>query len=56
VATIAKNEVSRWLKIDAQLCIILKSNIHSSLRQIFHAYETCSKVWEQAKLLYTNDT
>jgi len=23
---------------------------------MFHAYESCSKVWEQAKLLYTNDT
>jgi len=51
-----ENEVSRWLKIDAQLCIIIKSTIHSSLKQNFRTYETCSKFWEQAKLLYTNDT
>ena len=47
--TVAENEVFRWLKIDAQLCIVIKSTIHSSLKQIFHTYETCSKVWEQAK-------
>ena len=29
---VAKNEVSRWLKIDAQLCIVIKSTIHSSLK------------------------
>jgi len=49
---VAKNE----LKIDAQLCIVIKSTIHSSLKQNFHTYETYSEVWEQAKLLYTNDT
>ena len=54
--TLAENEVVRWSKIDAQLCIVIKSTIHSSLKQIFRTYETCSEVWEQAKLLYTNDT
>jgi len=28
-----ENEVSRWLKIDAQLCIVIKSTIHSSLKK-----------------------
>jgi len=32
---VVENEVSRWLKIDAQLCIVIKSTIHSSLKQIF---------------------
>jgi len=54
--TLAENEVFRRLKIDAQLCVVIKSTIHSSLKQFFCTYETCSKVWEQAKLLYTNDT
>lgn len=36
VATIAKNELSYWLKIHAQLCIVPKSTIHSSLKQIFY--------------------
>jgi len=44
------------LKISAQLCIVLKFIIHSSLKQIFCAYETCSKIWDQVKLFYTNDT
>ena len=35
VANVPENEVSRWLKIDAQLCMVLKSTIHSSLKQIF---------------------
>ncbi|WVY93382.1 hypothetical protein V8G54_032470 [Vigna mungo] len=49
-------DTSRWMKIDAQLCIVIKSTIHSSLKQMFRSYETCSEVWAQAKLLYTNDT
>jgi len=36
--------------------MVLKSTIHSSLKQIFRSYETCSEIWEHAKLLYTNDT
>ena len=32
---VVENEVSRWLKIDAQLCIVIKSTIDSSLKQIF---------------------
>ena len=35
VANVLENEVSCWLKIDAQLCMVLKSTIHSSLKQIF---------------------
>ena len=27
-----ENEVSRWLKIETQLCIVIKSTIHSSLK------------------------
>jgi len=53
---VAENEVSRWLKIDAQLCILIKFTICSSLKQFFRTYEIFSKVWEQAKLLCTNDT
>ena len=44
------------VKIDAQFFIILKSIIHSSLKYIFHAYGTSLGVWEQVKMLYTNDT
>ena len=55
-SNVVKNEVSRWLKIDVQLCIVIKSSIHLFLNQFFLTYETCSKVWERAKLLYTNDT
>ena len=56
VANVSENGVSRWLKIDAQLCMVLKSTIHSSLKQIFCSFETCSEIWEHVKLLYTNDT
>jgi len=56
VTTVAADEASRWTKIDAQLCIVIKSTITSSLKQMFRSYETCSDVWAQAKLLYTNDT
>jgi len=56
VANVPENEVSRWSKIDAQLRIVLKSTIHSSLKQIFCSFETYSEIWEHVKLLYTNDT
>ena len=49
---VAENEVCRWLKIDAQLCIVIKFTIHSSLKQFFRIYETCLEVWKQAKLLH----
>ena len=45
VTTVAADEVSRLTKIDAQLCIVIKSTINSSLKQMFHLYETCSDVW-----------
>jgi len=54
--SVAENEVSRWLKIDVQLFIVIKSTIHSSLKQIFRTYETCLEIWEHEKLLYTHDT
>jgi len=47
-----ENKVFHWLKINAQLCIVIKSTI----TQICCSYETFSEVWEQVKLLYTNDT
>jgi len=34
-ASVVENEDSRWLKIDAQLCIVIKPTIHSSLKQLF---------------------
>ena len=55
-ASVPTSERSRWNKIDAQLCSIIKSTIHPSLKQIFRAHITCESVWEQAKVLYTNDT
>jgi len=41
-----ENDIFCWLKIDAQLCIIIKSIIHSSLKQFFRSYEMCSKAWK----------
>ena len=42
VHTITADEASCWLKIDAQLCIVIKSNIHSSFKQNFCVFETYS--------------
>jgi len=44
VRNVAADEASRWLKIDAQLCIVIKSTIYLSLKQIFRAFEMCSEV------------
>jgi len=35
VSSIDADEASRWLKIEAQSCIILKSTIHSSFNNCF---------------------
>nr|KYP72342.1 Retrovirus-related Pol polyprotein from transposon TNT 1-94 [Cajanus cajan] len=56
VASVDEKDRPRWSKIDAQICSVLKSTIHPSLKQIFRAHKTCVDVWEQARLLYTNDT
>jgi len=39
VSTIGFVAVTRWLKIDAQLCI------NSSLKQPFYSYKTCFEIW-----------
>jgi len=36
--------------------MVLKNTIHASLKPLFRAYDTSYEVWEQAKLLYTNNT
>lgn len=53
---IASGDFSCWKRSDAQLCMVLKNTIKSSLKQMFRAYNTCLEVYEQTKLLYTNDT
>ena len=45
----------QWKKIDAQLCSVLWQSIYPKLLLHFRAYKTCSKFWNQAKVLYTND-
>jgi len=35
--------------------MVLKNTIQSPLKPILRAYDTCYEVWEEAKLLYTND-
>jgi len=49
---VAENEVSRWLKIDSQLCIVIKSTIHSSLKQIFVSMR-CVQKFGNKKNYYT---
>ena len=44
-----------WETIDAKLCVILKFTFNPLLKQLFRSYETCAKIREHAKLLYTND-
>jgi len=56
VTDVDTTEFSRWKRIDAHLCMVLKNTIHASLKPLFRAYDTSYEVWEQAKLLYTNDT
>jgi len=55
VTDIAPGDFSCWKGIDAHIHMVLENTIQSSLKQMFWAYDTCSKVWEHAKLLFTND-
>ena len=44
-----------WKKIDAQLCSVLWQSVDPKVLLHLQAYKTCSKFWNQAKVLYTND-
>ena len=44
-----------WKKIDAQLCSILWQSVDPKILLHLRAFKTCSKFWNQAKALYTND-
>ena len=44
-----------WKKIDVQLCSVLWQSVDPKILLHLRAYKTCSKIWNQAKVLYTND-
>ena len=44
-----------WKKIDAQLCSVLWQSVDPKILLHLRAYKTCSKFWNQAKALNTND-
>ena len=44
-----------WKKIDAQLYSVLWQSVDPKILLHLRAYKTCSKFWNQAKVLYTND-
>jgi len=46
-----------WITIDAWLCNVIKSTIHTSLKPIFNLHkEMSAQAWSEAHVLYTNDT
>ena len=45
----------QWKKKDAQLCSVLWQLVDPKILLHLRAYKTCSKFWNQAKVLYTND-
>lgn len=47
---------AQWAKIDANLCSVIKSTLHPSLKSIFLPHIICKSVWTEARALYTNDT
>lgn len=55
VDSIPKTECAKWLKLDAQLCSVIKSTIYPSIKPVFRPYATCESVWSEARALYTND-
>ena len=45
----------QWTNIDAQLCSLLWQSVDPKILLHLWAYKTCSKFWNQAKVLCTND-
>ena len=43
----------QWKKIDTQLCSILWQSVDPKILLHLRTYKTCSKFWNQAKVLYT---
>lgn len=54
--SVSATERPQWVKIDAQLCSVIKSTIHPTLKPIFRPHDTCESVWTEARSLYTNST
>ena len=45
----------QWKKIDALLCSVSWQSVDPKILFHLRAYKTCSKFWNQTKVLYTND-
>lgn len=43
------------MKIDAELCSVIKSTIHTSLKPIFCPLKMCASIWSDANALHTNN-
>jgi len=56
VESIPIEKYKKLIKIDAELCSVIKSIIHTSLKLMLHSHETCASVWSEVCVLYTNDT
>lgn len=56
VESVPTKHQEQWIKLDDQLCIIINSTIHTSLKSIFYLRETCASVWSEAHAFYTNIT
>ena len=53
--SITEDKRTRWKKIDALLCNILRQSIDAKTLYNIRAYKTCYTLWNQVKKLYTND-
>lgn len=51
-----ESDRSLWKMIDAQLCIVIKSTIHDSVKNFFTTLLTCETVWKKAKIFDIGDT
>lgn len=55
IESVAESDRGLWKMIDAQICIILKSTIDSSLENFFITLITCESVWKKAKIFDITD-
>lgn len=50
-----EKEKAAWIKTDALSCSMLLHYIDPHILSMYKAYRTCAGIWNEVKLLYTND-
>lgn len=55
VDVVSAAKLTKWKKTDASLCTVLWFSIAPNLQAQYQTFSTCYEVWENAKIVFSND-